>query len=325
VLRLSNGLEKPLTGDERFLSGAYSKIRMLDGNGAVLQEWKFGSGASDQALGKGWYPGESWGQWGKREVSLYLSSKLLNVTGSTLIEVSVQSYLKNAKLEAWLDDVYLGIVKVTQVGEPIGTVPRFKLKKNVLSSPNPPKGLAVARVFPDSVDLVWSSGASSTAPLCYEMYRDGLKVGTIAGGTLLRVSKLQFGNTYKMSVRSVNRQGKNSGFTQPVIVSMSNKLPLSSPKGLIMKKVKMKNGMTRLLVYWKDPGLRADGQSAATEFRVTTSSDGKFANGKQTVTFKSIAPYLYLPDRKTPLYVRVSAVNRSMEVSRVSEMVKLSQ
>jgi hypothetical protein len=128
-----------------------------------------------------------------------------------------------------------------------------------------------------------------------------------------------------MSVRSVNRQGKNSGFTQPVIVSMSNKMPLSSPKGLTMKKVQMKNGMTRLLVYWIDPGLRTDGQSAATEFRVTTSSDGKFANGNQTVTFKSIAPYLYLPVSKTPLYVRVSAVNRTMEVSRVSEMVKWSQ
>jgi hypothetical protein len=318
-LRMSNGLEEPLPDDARFLSGAYSKIRMLGRHGAVLQEWKFGSSASDQALGKGWYPSESWGRWGKREVTFHLHSGFFNVTGNTFLEVSVQSYMKDAQLEAWLDGVYLGNVKVTQVGEPMGTAPRFTLKKNVLVSPNPPRGLAVARVLPESVDMVWSAAASSTAPHCYEMFRDGIKVGTIADGTLLRVTKLRDKTFYKMTLRAVNRQGGNSGYTQPVTVSMSKKMPLSAPRGLTIKKVSMSNGAIRWLVYWEDPGLREDGQTAAAEFQVTISSDNQFANGSKTVTFKSIAPYFYLADRGTPLYVRVSAISRTLEVSRVSQ------
>lgn len=82
--------------------------------------------------------------------------------------------------------------------------------------PGAPSELMATALAHDRVQLMWTAGSDATS---YEVFRDGVKVGT-AGGTQFADGGLEASTTYHYTVWSVNRAG-NSALTPSVAVRTS--------------------------------------------------------------------------------------------------------
>lgn len=100
--------------------------------------------------------------------------------------------------------------------------------KTSISAPGPVTNLAASAVNPDSVTLSWSGSTAGGTVASYNIYEDGIIVGSApAGATSFTVSALSENTSYVFSVEAVNVSGVSAK------VNVSAKTGISLPSAVV--------------------------------------------------------------------------------------------
>jgi chitodextrinase len=93
-----------------------------------------------------------------------------------------------------------------------------------LSPPSQPVGLNITNLATDSLTLSWTPSTDNIAVVSYEVFQDGVSVGTSVTSTL-SVKNLSSGKVYVFTVKATDSSGNQSPLSAPQIVT--------TPSGII--------------------------------------------------------------------------------------------
>ena len=101
------------------------------------------------------------------------------------------------------------------------------------TAPSAPTGLAASAVTIAGFQLRWNAAADNVGATAYEVFRDGVSLGTTAG-TTLAVTGLALSTSYSMTVRARDAAGTWSALSTPrVVTTLADTTPPSVPTGLV--------------------------------------------------------------------------------------------
>jgi chitodextrinase len=93
-----------------------------------------------------------------------------------------------------------------------------------LSAPSQPTGLTISNLTTDGLTLSWTPSTDNIAVVSYEVFQDGVSVGTTVTSTL-NVKNLTAGKVYVLTVKASDGSGNQSPISAPQIVT--------TPSGII--------------------------------------------------------------------------------------------
>ena len=85
--------------------------------------------------------------------------------------------------------------------------------------PSSPTGLSATGVTGTSVTLSWTASTDDSWVTGYEVYRDGVKIGTTPGTTIENTKDVEPGRTYSYTVKAYDVAGNLSDESVPAVVT----------------------------------------------------------------------------------------------------------
>ncbi len=99
--------------------------------------------------------------------------------------------------------------------------------------PSVPAGLAATVVSSGEIDLAWNASSDNVAVTGYTVYRNGVSIGTTAGGTLTYAdTTVGHGFTYSYAVDAFDAAGNHSAQSTAASATTTDDIPPAVPGGL---------------------------------------------------------------------------------------------